>query len=37
MSDELAAEVAKIREAYPWLGEQTILRYAEQAITNKHK
>lgn len=37
MSEELAALVADIREAYPWLEEQTILRYAEQAIKNKHK
>lgn len=35
--DELRAEVAKIRAAYPWLEESTIERYAEQAIKNKQE
>lgn len=34
---ELAAEMAKIREAYSWLEEATIRRYAEQVLKNKHK
>ena len=36
MTDELHAEVCKIRSAYPWLQEETILRYAEQCVKNRH-
>ena len=37
MTDELKAEMAKIRAAYPWLEESTIERYAEQAIKHKYE
>ena len=33
--NELAQEMAKIREAYPWLDEATIERYAEQIIKKR--
>ena len=35
--EELAAECAKIRLAYMWLSEDTIKRYAEQALKNKYE
>ena len=34
--NELAQEMAKIREAYPWLDEATIERYAEQIIKKRN-
>ena len=34
--EEKQAEMAKIREHYPWLEECTIERYAEQVIKNKY-
>lgn len=35
--EELAAECAKIRLSYMWLSEDTIKRYAEQALKNKYE
>ena len=32
---ELGAEMAKIREAYPWLEERTIEHFAREALKNK--
>lgn len=33
---ELAQEMAKIREAYPWLDDATIERYAEQIVKKRN-
>jgi hypothetical protein len=35
-AEELQAELAKIREAYPSLPEETCEKYAKIALTNKH-
>ena len=35
--EEFAAECAKIRLSYMWLSEDTIKRYAEQALKNKYE
>lgn len=35
--DELEKQIKIIRAAYPWLEEDTIQRYAEQAVKNKIK
>lgn len=37
MTDELARECAKIREAYPWLEDSRVQFFAELVIKNRHK